>query len=92
LTPVGFKTIGNFTLELSAADDHPRYLSTLGICFALPLFASPLLGWVVEATSFEAVFLPISASIFFGWLLTFRLDEPRHGYRDEVIGGLPEGS
>jgi MFS family permease len=92
LTPVGFKTIGNFTLELSPADEHPRYLSTLGLCFAVPLFASPLLGWIVEATSFEAVFFTISAVIFLGWLLTFGMSEPRHGYRDEVIGGLPEGS
>ena len=92
LTPVGFKSISNFTLELSAADDHPKYLSTLGICFALPLLASPLLGWIVEATNFEVVFFTISGTILLGWLLTFRLHEPRDGYRDELVGGLPEGN
>ena len=78
LMPVGFKTFNNYTLELCDAEDHPRYLSTLGLCFALPLLVSPAVGWVVEATSFEAVFLAVSCILVVGWLLTFRLSEPRH--------------
>jgi len=92
LTPVGFKTISNFTLEIAPHDEHPKYLSTLGLCFALPLLASPALGWVVEATNFEIVFFSVSAIVLLGWLLTFRLHEPRHGYTDDLVGGLPEGS
>jgi len=78
LTPVGFKTIGNYALEISTAQEHPRYLSTLGLCFAAPLVLSPVLGWMVEATGYEAVFLAVSGGVFAGWLLTFRLREPRH--------------
>ena len=48
LTPVGFRTLNNYTLELSRSEDHPRYLSTLGLCLVLPLFLSPALGWVVR--------------------------------------------
>jgi MFS family permease len=92
MTPVGFKTITNYTLEISQHEDHPKYLSTLGLCFAVPLLASPLLGWIVAATGFEVVFFGVSAVILAGWLLTFRLSEPRHGYTDEIVGGLPEGN
>lgn len=77
LTPVGFKIINNYTLEISRAEDHPRYLSTLGLCFALPLLLSPALGWLLEKTSFETVFFGTSITVFVGWLLTFRLSEPR---------------
>ena len=78
LTPVGFKTLNNYALEISTAEDHPRYLSTLGLCFAVPLVLSPVLGWVVEAIGYEAVFFAVSGGVFTGWLLTFRLREPRH--------------
>ena len=77
LTPVGFKTIYNYTLEISDPKDHPRYLSTLGFCFAVPLVLSPAFGWLVEVTNFEVVFFSISCAVFTGWLLTFRLQEPR---------------
>lgn len=94
LTPVGFKTLNNYTLEISPAEDHPRYLATLGLCFAVPLLLSPALGWVVEATSFEAVFFGVSGTVLLGWLLTFRLHEPREALHaafseDTVI--VPEG-
>ena len=71
LTPVAFKTISNYTLEISDYADHPKYLSTLGLCFALPLLASPFLGWIVEATNFESVFFTSSAVVLLGWLMTF---------------------
>ena len=91
LTPVGYKTLSNFTLELSAAEDHPRYLSTLGLCFALPLFLSPALGWVVEVTAFEMGFFAISGVVFLGWLLTFRLHEPRTAIvADTLAVGMPD--
>ncbi len=84
LTPVGFKTFNNYALEISTAEDHPRYLSTLGLCFAAPLFVSPVLGWVVEATSFEIVFFVVSGVVFTGSLLAFRLREPRHAILAET--------
>jgi MFS family permease len=77
VTPVGFKTLNNYALEISPAAEHPRYLSTLSLCIALPLLLSPALGLLVEAVSFEIVFFIISGAVFAGWVLTFRLEEPR---------------
>ena len=85
LTPVGFRTFSNYTLEISANEDHPKYLGTLGLCFALPLLLSPLMGLVVETIGFEAVFIGVSAVLIVGWLLTFRLHEPRHVALEEVL-------
>ncbi|MBP90733.1 MAG: hypothetical protein CMJ64_29150 [Planctomycetaceae bacterium] len=78
LTPVVLKTLYNYTLEISDAEDHPRYLSTLSLCSALPMFLSPLVGYFVDLFGFEAVFLAIATLVLIGWLLTFGLQEPRH--------------
>ena len=77
LTPVGFKAFNNYTLEISSPDQHPRYLSTLGLCYAVPLLFSPILGWVVSVIGFDRVFIVVSLVVFAGGLLTFRLHEPR---------------
>jgi hypothetical protein len=81
LTPVGFKTINNYVLEISDAEDHPRYLSTLGLFLAAPLLLSPVMGWIVEAINFETVFITVSGVVFSGALLTFRLREPRQSMK-----------
>lgn len=78
LTPVVLRTLQNYTLEVAEPEDHPRYLSTLSFCSALPLFFSPLVGHFVDLFGFEAVFLGIAGLIFAGWVLTFGLQEPRH--------------
>ena len=77
ITPIGFKTLNNYALEICTSEDHPRYLSTLGICFAVPLLLSPLCGWLIEITSFEMIFFSVSGIVFTGWLLAFRMPEPR---------------
>lgn len=85
LTPVTVRTINNYTLEVCGPAHHPRYLSTVGLCMAVPLFFSPLAGWLVDLISFEAVFIFVGAMVFAGWLLAFRLEEPRH----RVVAPLP---
>ena len=82
LTPVTLKTLINYTLEICDSEDHPRYLSTISLCVALPVFCSPLVGWFVDLFSFEAVFITITVLVFLGWLLTFSLQEPRHHVTD----------
>ncbi len=84
LTPLMFKLLINYTLEISAAEDHPRYLSTLSLCVAVPFCFSPLVGWLIDATSFELVMLSGAALIALGGVLTFWLDEPRHVHVPEV--------
>ncbi len=78
LTPVGIKVLNNYTLEVAPAAEHPRYLSTLSLCMAAPIPASPLLGWLIGRLGFEAVFLTITGIVLAGWLTSFTLVEPRH--------------
>jgi MFS family permease len=77
LTPIGFKILNNYTLEMSPPEHHTKYLSTLALCLAVPLVFAPPLGWLVEATDFELVFFAVSGLVGYGCLLTFTLDEPR---------------
>jgi hypothetical protein len=77
-TPVVLRTLQNYTLEVCEREDHPRYLSTLSLCSAVPMFLSPLAGYFVDRFGFEPVFLGIAGLILLGWMLTFGLQEPRH--------------
>ena len=55
LTPVAQKTFNNYTLEITDAQHHPRYLSTLSLSMALPIFASPLVSPLINAVGFEVI-------------------------------------
>jgi MFS family permease len=77
LCPVIMKSMINYALELAREEDHPRYLSTLSLCMAIPLFFSPLVGWLVD-WNYKLVFVAISVLVLIAGLLTFRMDEPRN--------------
>lgn len=77
LLPVSLRTLANYTLELGPPSEHPRYLSTLSLCQALPLILSPLMGWAVDVLGFAWVFAGISAVMLAGGALTFLMVEPR---------------
>jgi hypothetical protein len=77
ITPVTFRTLANYALELAHHTDHPRYLSTLRLCMAVPFLFSPLIGWLVDVVGFRVVFTGISAMALVGGALTFRMAEPR---------------
>jgi len=85
LTPVAQKTFNNYTLEITEAKNHTRYLSTLSLSMALPIFASPLVGWLIKLAGFEIVYLGVVALLLTGWLLSFGLTEPRAGGRPVVL-------
>lgn len=78
LTPVAQKTFNNYTLEITEPANHPRYLSTLSLSMALPIFASPLVGKLIQQIGFERVYLGVVVLLVVGWLLSFGLTEPRH--------------
>jgi hypothetical protein len=78
LTPLVQRTLANYALEISLPEDHPRYLSTLNLCLAVPFLFSPLVGFLADVTSFEAVFLGCACLILLGGVWSFRLIEPRH--------------
>ncbi len=79
LTPVTFRVLNNYTLEVTHAAEHPRYLSTLSLVMAGPaILTSTFFGALVDWVSFEFVFAIVIVCVFFSWLLTFRLEEPRN--------------
>ncbi len=79
LMPVTMRIFNNYTLEIAARHRQPIYLSTLGICMALPVvLMSTLVGGLVDLYNFELVFMAVVAIVAFGWILTFRLSEPRN--------------
>ncbi len=79
LTPVVMRYMNNYTLEVCSPKDHPRYLSSLGLAMAAPpILLSPLIGALIDWVSFEFVFLIVIFCVFVGWILTFRIQEPRH--------------
>ena len=80
LSPVTLRSLNNYTLEVCTAEDHPKYLSTLGLCLACPLLLSPLVGSAIDIVGFDQTFIIIAALVFAGWLMTWRLYEPRHDH------------
>lgn len=79
MTPISLKTMVGYTLEIAPEHDHPRYLSTLSLCLAVPFCFSPLVGWCVDLFGYERVFASGAVFIALAGLLTFGLIEPRHG-------------
>jgi hypothetical protein len=80
LTPVTFRVLFNYTLEVTGNSEHPRYLSTLGLMMAGPaILTSSLFGAMVDWISFEFVFGLVVVCLLLGWALTFTLIEPRKG-------------
>lgn len=78
MTPMTLKTLQNYTLEICAPVAHARYLSTLSLCVASPILLSPLVGLLVDLTSFELVFSIVSLLLLTGLLRSLHLKEPRH--------------
>lgn len=84
MTPVAQKTFNNYTLEISRPEDHPRYLSTLSLCMAAPIFLSPLLGGLIDLVGFPAVYHGVTVLLACGALLSWKLEEPRQRLRDVI--------
>ncbi|MBW2229221.1 MAG: MFS transporter [Deltaproteobacteria bacterium] len=81
MTPVGFRLLSNYILELAPESDHPRYLSLFQLCAAVMVLWSPLLGWLIDRIGYTPVFLAVSGAIAAAALLTFGLVEPRRRTR-----------
>jgi hypothetical protein len=78
LTPVTFRVLNNYTLEVTENSEHPRYLSTLSLIMAGPaILTSAFFGALVDWVSFEFVFGIVIGCLIGAWLLTLTLEEPR---------------
>lgn len=85
MQPVTFKTFTNYTLELAEPARHPRYLSTLTICLAVPFLFSLPVGWLIGWWGYGPVFLAVALLIGLAALLTFRMSEPRSWRRIATV-------
>ena len=80
-TPVSARIVTNYTLEIAPQEKHPQYLGVMSLFQAIPLFVSPLIGALIEEFAFEPVFITCSVLVSLGFLLTFKLTEPRFNQR-----------
>ncbi|MGQ9762664.1 MAG: MFS transporter [Thermogutta sp.] len=72
------RVAANYALELVPPEDHPVATALLQFGMTLPLFASPIFGYLIERWGFET---PLSGAIVVDLLataITFVLPEPRH--------------
>ena len=76
-TPVSARIVTNYTLEIAPQAKHPQYLGVMSLFQAIPLFVSPLIGALIEEFAFEPVFIGGGVLVLIGFVLTFRLAEPR---------------
>ena len=77
LTPVSARIVTNYTLEIAPQEKHPQYLGVMSLFQAIPLFVSPLVGLLIEQFAFEPIFIGCAALVLLGFLMTFKLAEPR---------------
>ena len=87
MTPVAQKTFNNYTLEIARPADHPRYLSTLNLCMAAPIFLSPLVGGLVGLVGFPPVYHGITVLLLAGAFLSMTLQEPRERLKTVITPG-----
>jgi hypothetical protein len=75
--PVMQRVLVNYALEMSPGESQPQYLATLQLIVILPMMMSPVAGMAIGHFGFEPVFVFCDLCIVLGWLLTFRIKEPR---------------
>lgn len=77
-TPVLFRLCNNFTLESTGVQSHPKYLGAQAACISLPcVLLSVPVGFLVDQIGYVLVFAGQAFVLFLGFLLTFRISEPR---------------
>jgi MFS family permease len=90
LTPLTFRTIYNYVLELAPPSEHPRHIATLNLAMTVPFFASPAVGWMIDEFGFEPIFVGVAIIVTAGGLLTFGMVEPRRN--EHLAESSPNGS
>ncbi|QDU54696.1 MFS transporter [Aeoliella mucimassa] len=79
-TPVTLRLMINYALEIAPRDDHPKYISTLGLCVAIPVvIGAPLVGWIAREWGYQPIFLLGLVMLLAALVQTFRIAEPRTG-------------
>mgnify|MGYP000007183731 CR=1 FL=1 len=71
------RVAANYALELVPAEDHPVATALLQFGMTLPLFASPLFGYLTEHWGFGPLLYGAIAVNMLATVVTFMLPEPR---------------
>lgn len=78
-TPVTIRILINYTLEVAPAEEHPRYVSAMGMCLAVPaILGSVPVGFLIGQIGYVPIFAVGAAVLALAGLQTYRLEEPRH--------------
>ncbi|HPP54250.1 MAG TPA: MFS transporter, partial [Thermoguttaceae bacterium] len=77
ISPLLLPILNNYTLETCPPHRHPRYLSTVNLCVAIPFLLAPLAGWAVDHIGYAPVFGTAAAVLLLASGLTFWIAEPR---------------
>lgn len=77
LVPVTLRMQINYAIEIVDRQQHPKYISTLNMCMAIPFLMSPLVGGFVSWFGHELPFLGVSAILTAAATLTWIMKEPR---------------
>lgn len=77
ISPLLLPILNNYTLETCAPNRHPRYLSTVNLCVAVPYLLSPAAGWAVDRLGYAPVFSVTAALLLLSGAATFLVSEPR---------------
>ena len=83
ISPLLLPILNNYTLETCPPHRHPRYLSTVNLCIAIPFVLAPLAGWAVDHVGYAPVFAAAAGVLFLAGSFTFWIAEPRH------VPGIP---
>ncbi len=77
VAPLVFRTLLNYSLEICQPEQHAQYQSVVIVGAATPFLLSPAVGWLLDVTSYELIFLSAVVLVLVAGMLTFRLEEPR---------------
>ncbi len=77
ISPLLLPILNNYVLETCPPHRHPRYLSTVNLCVAIPYLLAPGAGWAVEHIGYRPVFATAAALLLVSGVLTFWIAEPR---------------
>ncbi|WP_425397054.1 MFS transporter [Aeoliella sp.] len=79
-SPVTLRLLTNYALEIAHRHDHPKYISAIGLCMALPVMVgAPLVGLLAKWAGYLPVFVLGFLMVLAALWQTFRIAEPRHG-------------
>ncbi len=77
ISPLLLPILTNYTLETCPPHRHPRYVSTVNVCVAVPFLFAPLAGWAIDRVGYAPVFGLITLLVLLSGGFTFWIAEPR---------------